>query len=191
MRPATHPSNELLRTCRSIYDESKGIFVRAKTQFWSDTTFTLTLPILPNAYTFRCVECLTDDQVSQMTRINIVRHGYRSQLFTVHVRSGSEADSSVTYSARVAGCNIDNNGSYLPAPLSFVERVVVSDQVRGQLSYRNVYDILWNLIKESERPREPFCVKHQRGPVVFSLRDLNRVGLMAVVLWISHGCGCI
>ena len=185
------PSNELLRTCRSIYDESEGIFVRAKTQFWSDTTFTLTLPILPIAYSFRCLECLTDDQVSNMTRINIDKHGYGSQLFTVHVRSGSEADSSVTYSARVAGCNIDNNGSYLPAPLSFVERVVVSDQVRGQLSYRNVYDILWNLIKESERPREPFCVKHQRGPVVFSLRDLNRVGLMAVILWISHGCGCI
>lgn len=31
------PSNELLRTCRSIYDESEGIFVRAKTQFWSST----------------------------------------------------------------------------------------------------------------------------------------------------------
>jgi hypothetical protein len=35
------PSNELLRTCRLICSEGRGIFVQAQRDFWSKTTFTL------------------------------------------------------------------------------------------------------------------------------------------------------
>ena len=179
------PSNELLKTCRSIYDESEGIFVRAKTQFWSDTTFTLVLPKWPLPKSFRYIECLTDDQVNHMTRVNIDK--YDSQLFTVHLRSRPKADSSVTYGARAAGCN---HHSWLPAPLSVIERVVVSDQVHGQLNCLSVYDILWQARRDPGCPSVPFCVKHQPEPVVISLRDLNRAGLLAVVVWTFHGCRC-
>lgn len=84
------PSSALLRTCRSIYDESKGIFVKAKTQFWSGTTFTLTLGAWSPASSFGYLDCLLDEQVSRMTRVDIDAH--RSQHITVHLRSGPEAD---------------------------------------------------------------------------------------------------
>ena len=179
------PANELLRTCRSIYDESEGIFVRAKTQFWSDTTFTLALPTWPPHHSFGYLECLTDEQVSHMTRVNIKIEG--SQPFTVHLRSGPEADSSVTYPSRVAGCN---HRSLLTAPLSFVKRVIASDQLEGQLSYHDVLTILWQMSRGLARPSVPFCVEHQKKPVVLSLQNMSRAGLMAVVAWTCGGSRC-
>lgn len=181
------PSDELLRTCRSIHDESEGIFVRAKTQFWSDTTFTLALPTWPLPNSFHYLECLTDDQVNHMTRVNIFNiDKHSSQLFTVHLRSGPEAVSSVTYSARPAGCN---RRSFLPVPLSVVEHVVARILIR-QLSSRDVYDILWHTRENAGCPSVPFCVEHQWEPVVLSLRNLNRAGLMGAVRCISHGPRC-
>lgn len=37
------PSNELLRTCRRVYDEGKDTFRREQRRFWSDSVFTICL----------------------------------------------------------------------------------------------------------------------------------------------------
>jgi hypothetical protein len=78
---------EPLRTCRSIHKESKGIYVEAKTQFWSDTTFTLKLPECPLHNSFGYFECLLDEQARRISRVNIDIES-TVQPFTVHLRSG-------------------------------------------------------------------------------------------------------
>lgn len=37
------PSNELLRTCRRIHNESRGMFVKAQRDFWKDNAFAIEL----------------------------------------------------------------------------------------------------------------------------------------------------
>lgn len=177
------PPNELLRTCRNIHNESKGIYVKAKTQFWSDTTFTLALAAGaardPSNF-FRYLECLLNEQVNHITRVNIDIHYSRS--FTVHLRSGSDAKDGVP--VRPIACI---HQVWRPAPLSFVKSVEAIDQVQGQLLYQDVRDILahwW------ERPGSTYmhlCMEHHPEPVVLSVRDLSRAGLMAVVAWTCQG----
>lgn len=173
------PQNALLQTCRSIYAESKGIFVAAKTQFWSDTTFTLTLPVDPPLNSFGYLERLLDDQVNHITRLNIDVHG--PQLFTVHLRSGPEATWSVSYCARAPGCS---HSFLLPAPLTFVKSV---GRVQRQLNFRDVIAMLW---RWSSSPRIPLCAHHQPEPVVLSTPILSRKGLMSVVAWACDGPRC-
>lgn len=176
------PPNELLRTCRSIYNESKGIYVRAKTQFWSDTTFTLTLPISPSHKSFGYLKCHLDEQARHISRVNIDIES-DVQPFTVHLRSGPEADSSV----KAAVCA---HRSQLPAPLEFIERVAAIDQVQGQLRYPDAIDILWF---ESRGPGSPWmrlCMDHHPEPVILSVRNLSRAGLIAVVAWACDAPKC-
>ena len=170
------PSNELLRTCRRIYAESKGTFLEAETLFGSDTTFTLSLPIDSPHTSFGYLECLLDDQVKHMTRVNIDVHA--PQLFAVHLRSGPGAAWSVTYPARAPGCS---HHSLLPTPLTFVKSVA---RVRSKSNFRGVVAMLrrW-----SYSPRIPLCAEHQSESVVLSVPSLSRAGLMAVVAW---ACGC-
>lgn len=176
------PPNELLRTCRSIYNESKGIYVRAKTQFWSDTTFTLTLTISPSHKSFGYLECLLDEQARHMSRVNIDIES-DVQPFTVHLRSGPEADSSV----KAAVCT---HRSQLPAPLEFIERVAAIDQVQGQLRYPDAIDILWFERSGPGSPWMRLCTDHHPEPVVLSVRDLRRAGLIAVVAWACDAPKC-
>lgn len=177
------PPNELLRTCRSIYAEGKGIFVDAKTQYWSNTTFTLTLGARPPASSFGYLECLLDEQVSRMTRVNITVHG--SPPFAVQLHSGPKADDSVTYSATTAGCS--HRHCILPAPLRFVERVAGRDQARGPLNYSLVVDMLSHGSRGLGGPWMILCLECRTQPVVLSVQDLSRAGLMAVVAWTCHG----
>lgn len=155
------PPNDLLRTCRSIHNDSKGIYVKAKTQFWSDATFALALAggtARDPSNFFRYLEYLLEEQASHITRVNIDIHS--SLPFTVHLRSGFDADDSVTVKAMVC------NHQYLaPAPLSFVESVEAIEQVQGQLSYADVRDIHahWGTSPGSAYMR--LCMEHHPEPV--------------------------
>jgi len=179
---ARAPSNDLLRTCRRIHNESKGIFVEAKTRYWSDTTFTLALAggaKWAPSNSFRYFECLLDDQVNHMTRVNIEILG--SRLFTVHLRSGSDADDSVTVT--------DSCDHRVPvaAPLSFVESVESANQVQGQLRFEDVRGILHDWRSRPDSTYLRLCVEHHPEPVILSVRDLSRAGFMAVVAWTCWG----
>jgi hypothetical protein len=168
------PSNELLRTCRSVYDESKGVFIKAQREFWSDTTFTLNLPDSPRHNSFGYLECMLDEQARHMTRVNIRIEGLSP--FTVHLRSGPEVDSSV----RAPACT---HRSWFPEPLNFVESVVAVEQIVGRLRYGGIIDILWRGVRGPGSPYMRMCVEHRTEPVVLSVRDLSRTRLMAVVAW--------
>lgn len=175
------PSNELLRTCRSIYDESKGVFLKAQREFWSDTTFTLKLVVNPLLCSFRYLESLLDEQANHMTRVNIYIDSQTP--LTVLLRSGPEVGDSVTCCAAASLCG---HRSVLPAPLNFIQSVVAKEQSRGRLGYRDVSDILWFESRGPSRSSVFLCVNHHPEPVVFSVRDLSRAGLMAVV---ARACG--
>ena len=179
------PSNELLRTCGSIYDESRGIFVNAQKEFWSDTTFTLNLlgNPLPNSNMFGFLERLLDQQARHMTRVNIAIHMFDLQPFKVHLRSGPEVDPSV----RAPACTCR---SWFPAPLQFIESVDAKDQFQGQLRFRDVREVLWFGNRGVGNPELRLCVEHHTEPVVLSIRDLSRAGLMAVVAWTCDGPQC-
>jgi hypothetical protein len=172
------PPNELLRTCRSIYNESKRIYIKAKTQFWSDTTFTLALGA--GAWSFGYLDCLLDEQVSHMTRVNITTHFSRT--FTVHLRSGSGSDDSVTVKPIVC-----NHQFLVPEPLSFVESVEAMNRVQDKSSYDDVRGIIADWRESPGNAMMRFCSEHHPEPVVLSLRDLSRAGLMAVVAWTCQG----
>lgn len=70
------PSNELLRTCRRIHAESRGFFIESQRDFWSNTTFTLTLVNRESsdgiaAGPVHLVEDLCNEQISCMAHVVI------------------------------------------------------------------------------------------------------------------------
>ena len=116
-----------------------------------------------------------------MTRANI--ETLCLQPFTVHLRSGSDADDSVTVRALV--CN--HRFLLPPAPLSFVESAEALDQVQGQLRFEDVRGILLDWRSSPDSTYLRLCVEHHPEPIILSVRDLSRAGLMAVVAWFCRG----
>lgn len=69
----TAPSNELLGTCRRIYTEGKGIFIKAQREFWSTTIFTINIayPQGTLAGLAHSLDSLCDEQIRLISRIAI------------------------------------------------------------------------------------------------------------------------
>jgi hypothetical protein len=72
------PSSELLRACRQVYTDSRGIFIKEQRDFWSKTTFTIQLVTRPQSLRLEtCLDELHDEQVDSIARVtlNIERPG--------------------------------------------------------------------------------------------------------------------
>lgn len=115
-----------------------------------------------------------------MTRVNIHTEGPLP--FTVHLRSGPEADSSV----KAPACT---HLSWFPDPLNLIESVVAVEEFLGRLHYQGIIDILWHGLRGPGSPWVRMCVDHTEV-VVISVRDLSRARLMAVVAWTRDGPKC-
>lgn len=181
------PSNELLRTCRRIFNEGKGLFVKAQRDFWSNSTFVLKLETLPLPNSFGYLECLLDVQASHMTRVNIHTNIYGSQPFVVHLRSGRNIQSSVVG-------QVCTHRSFFPAPLKFIDYVLSGeefavDQFNEPLRYQEVLDSLWASRRWFDE-RMQLCVEHHTEPVCLSVSSMSRAGLMAAVAWTVDGPKC-